>query len=301
MSEPGAPGVEIVPNGGWDRRVRVFRRGSLVDIFAIVTERYVVVIDTLDTPAAAEQLLDGVRDDLAAGRLLLVVNTHADWDHAWGNAVFAGPDARWPAPIIGHARCRERLLADEAEADLRDMRSREPERFGPVRLVPPTLTIEAETLIHGGDLTLVLLPTPGHQPDHLAVWLPEIRLLIAADSAEAPFPSIGGPEGVAPLRDSLARLRRLDPALVLACHAQGSTAPALLEDNLSYLDELERRCRVALATGAPWRDEATDLERLIDYPAEVAASAALPAKQADYYRSTHSDAIRAMLGALDGR
>jgi glyoxylase-like metal-dependent hydrolase (beta-lactamase superfamily II) len=294
----GADRVALVPNGGWDERVLVFRNESLVDVFAVVTQRYVVLVDTLATPAAAAAVLDYLRPRLASRRLL-VVNTHADWDHCWGNAVFDGPAARWPAPIIGHRRCRERLASAAARAELAQAQARAPARFGAVRLVPPSLTFARTLTIDGGDLTLALLHTPGHQPDHLAVWLPEARLLLAGDTAEAPFPSVAGPAGVPALRASLRRLAALAPATLLACHAPGVTSPDLLAANAAYLDELERRGRAALARGLPADLPAgADPAALIGYPAEAAAAGTLPDGQADYYRRAHGDAIRAMLGWL---
>lgn len=292
--------VTLVPNGGWDERVLVFRNEPLVDVFAVVTQRYVVLIDTLATPAAAAAVLDYLRPRLA-NRRLLVVNTHADWDHCWGNAIFDGPAARWPAPIIGHQRCRARLTSATARLELAQRQADAPARFGAVRLVPPSLTFGRSLTIDGGDLTLALLHTPGHQPDHLAVWLPEVRLLLAGDTAEAPFPSVAGPAGIPALRASLRRLAALAPAMLLACHAPGVTSPSLLAANAAYLDALEQHCRAALAHGLPADLPAgADPAALIGYPAEAAASGPLPDGQADYYRRTHGSAIRAMLGWLAG-
>jgi glyoxylase-like metal-dependent hydrolase (beta-lactamase superfamily II) len=286
----------LLPNGGWDERVLVCRRGTLVDVFAVVTRRYVVLIDTLDTPEAARALLDGVRNYLDDGRDLLVVNTHADWDHCWGNQIFAGPDAPRPAPIIAQRRCRERLLAPAAAAGLAEARAAEPARFGGVHLQPPTITFDGELAIDGGDLTLVLLHTPGHTADHVAVWLPEANLLLAGDTAEQPFPSLDGPAGIPALRDSLRRLAALAPTTVLACHAPGRHGPALLTDNLAYLDRLEAAARAALAAGLP-ADPPPDADAaaLIGLPAEAAAPGGLPPGQAAYYRATHQAACRAML------
>ena len=44
--------------------------------------------------------------------------------------------------------------------------------------------------LHGGDLTLELLHTPGHTPDHVAVWIPEIKTCLAVDTVEHPIPEI---------------------------------------------------------------------------------------------------------------
>src|SRR5690349_17498674 len=92
--------VTLVPNEGWDQRILVCRCGALVDTFVVVTERYVVLIDTLINQRTAGALLEIARPHLA-GRQLLAVNTHADWDHAWGNHAFRGPGAQARAPIVG--------------------------------------------------------------------------------------------------------------------------------------------------------------------------------------------------------
>src|SRR5215212_7165877 len=109
--------VSLVPNQGWDARILVCRCGTLVDTFIVVSERYVVLIDTLINARTAEVLLEIARPYLD-GRQLLVVNTHADWDHAWGNHVFAGPRALVHAPIIASRVCAERLRSEQARQKL---------------------------------------------------------------------------------------------------------------------------------------------------------------------------------------
>ncbi len=127
-----------LPNGGWDARLRVFRsRGDEVDTFAVVTERSVILIDTASLPEVSAGIVELLRPALA-GRRLLVVNTHADYDHAWGNATFA-PDGSFPATIIGHELARERLLGEESRRKLAE-KTAEDAAFASVRLVPPTLT-----------------------------------------------------------------------------------------------------------------------------------------------------------------
>jgi glyoxylase-like metal-dependent hydrolase (beta-lactamase superfamily II) len=105
--------MKQITNGGWDQRITIFRAdeaeaGEQVDAFAIVTQRYLVFIDTLATPALARQMVEAMRPHLA-DRQPLVINTHADYDHCWGNAVFA-TDGELPAPIYGHAYRKIRAL-----------------------------------------------------------------------------------------------------------------------------------------------------------------------------------------------
>ena len=173
--------VELCPHPGLDPRLRILRAGDEVDAVFVRTERFGALIDTLGTPEQCRRALDLLEADLA-GRPLIVVNTHMDWDHFWGNAAVAGR-----APILAHAAALERLRDGRAAAELRDKAAAEA-RFRDVRLVAPTATFAGDLVLHGGDLTLELMHTPGHAPDHLAVWIPEIRTCLAVDAAEDPIP-----------------------------------------------------------------------------------------------------------------
>jgi glyoxylase-like metal-dependent hydrolase (beta-lactamase superfamily II) len=296
-----AQNLQKVQNSGWDQRIHVFQYERLVTAFAVVSTRYVVLIDTLVNPALANMMLDAVRADLDAGRQLLVINTHADWDHVWGNAAFIGPAARHPAPVIGHRLCRERLLAAEAWETLAQKQAEEPELYADVQIVPPTWTFSGLLVIDGGDLSFELLPTPGHTSDHIAIVVPEIRAVFAGDAAEAPLPFVGLPDELPQLRASLKRMLALEPATVFYCHAPGVYSPDVLHANIAYFDEIEERVVAALAADqVPAQlNDTTDLEALIDYPFDnVPGITALDKHDHAFYRGAHHQAIRAMLAHL---
>lgn len=295
MTEPTRDRVELVPNGGWDPRVLVCRCAPTVDVWIVVTERYVVLIDTLLNPATGAALLELARPHLE-GRRLLAVDTHAHWDHCWGNQVLLGQ-----APILGTRRCAELMRSAEYTQVLEQMRAQEPGRFDAVRVVPPTLTFDGHLTIDGGDLTLELLPTPGHAPDHLAVWIPQIGTLLAGDAAELPFPFPDRPETLPELRETLRRLEALAPRTALYCHAPTDSGPALLARNRAYFDTLEARCRAALARGVPPQPaDKADVEALVGFPfadalAPGESAAALPA----FYHTGHTANLRMMLQSLE--
>lgn len=296
--------LQIIPNDGWDERIRVFQYERLVTTFAVISRRYVVLIDPLFNPSLATTMLDAVRDELRDGRQLLVINTHADWDHAWGNMIFSGPDATDPAPIIAHKLCRERLLSNEARAKLDQKRAEDPQIFAETRLVPPTLTFTGALTIDGGDLTFELLPTPGHTPDHIAVFIPEIGTVFTGDAAELPFPFVGGPDDIPQMRASLKRLLALEPTTALYCHAPGIHSPEVIQANLAYFDEVEQRAVTALeADRVPEQlDDTTDLEALIVYPFDdIPDVAPLDDDERTFYRAGHHQAIHAMLAHLQAQ
>ncbi|MDV6374802.1 hypothetical protein [Deinococcus arenicola] len=81
-----------------DPRIRWFRAGEEVDTFAVVTSRFLIFVDTMATPALMRQVIEAVRPDVA-GRTVLVLNTHADWDHVYGNSLF-NPERDLPGLLI---------------------------------------------------------------------------------------------------------------------------------------------------------------------------------------------------------
>jgi glyoxylase-like metal-dependent hydrolase (beta-lactamase superfamily II) len=290
--------VEVVANGGWDERIIVCRHGALVDTTIIVTERWVVLVDTLVNLATAQALIE-IATPFLDRRALLVVNTHADWDHAWGNHAFVGPQALHPAPIIARQLCAERLRTSEAEM-LATMRERQTGRFDDVVLTPPTLLFDQTLRIDGGDLTLELFATPGHQPDHLSIYIPEIRTLLAGDAAELPFPFPRSAADLPILRQSLDRMAAYELAVALYCHAPGVASPSVISHNRTYFDRLEQACRQALANGVPAKPaEDADLEVLIQFSYQQAVAdigAGLDAEElAGFYRPGHLASIRKML------
>ncbi len=251
--------------------VRRFRLGDEVDSFVIRTRRLLVVVDTLSTPADARRLREAIGAD-CAGRSLIVVDTHADYDHAWGNSVFAD------VPIIGHRRCGERLQGDEAAADIARWSAEMPGRFDEVVATPPSILHgDAGLVLDGGDVTIELIPTPGHSDDHVSIHLRELGIVLAGDAAEVPFPHVDTPAGLVRARASLERLAALDATFVLPCHG-GTTDPAILDRNIAWLDA------VVADPELPYEQA---LERFGDGRGDVS----------EMYRAFHADACRAAASA----
>jgi glyoxylase-like metal-dependent hydrolase (beta-lactamase superfamily II) len=251
--------VTEVPNT-WDARVRMFSAGDEVDCFVVLTERYAVVIDTFSTPEDAAQMMELVRPELepskSPGRQLLVVNTHQHSDHVWGNSLFT-PGKEFAAPILANELSREparaqtaRLLEKQAEES----------RFEGLQLLEPNLYFQGKFLIDGGDLSLRLIPAPGHTPDQIVVWIPELSVLLAADALEFPFPYVANPADLPVMLETMRNLQALNPKTVLPCHG-GVHDASLIDRNLAYFAALESNVRKAIPKlTSGWRE----LENLSD-------------------------------------
>jgi glyoxylase-like metal-dependent hydrolase (beta-lactamase superfamily II) len=293
--------LQAIIHPGLDRRVQIFRYATEVDAYVITTDRYLVIVDTYATPELALELIETVKPDLA-GRQLLVINTHADWDHCWGNATFA-PSGPYPAIIIGHEQMLTRLR-EAAVAELQCHQSADSTRFANVKLVAPHLTFNDRLQLRGGDLTLELIHTPGHTIDHVAVWIPELRLMIAADAIESPIPEVGADESLSDLRQSLALLKSLDAQLILPSHG-GTCTPDLLDRNINYFNHLEANVQMAMVNclvPADWavRSDLPEslglaFEALID-PTDLPIATAAFAES--FYRDCHFKAVKATVATI---
>jgi glyoxylase-like metal-dependent hydrolase (beta-lactamase superfamily II) len=293
--------LQAILHPGLDRRVQIWRHAEEVDAYVITTDRYLVIVDTYATPELALELITTVKTDLV-DRQLLVVNTHADWDHCWGNAIFA-PSGPYPAIIIGHAQMLTRLRA-AAVAELQTHQSTDPDRFAKVQLVEPQLTFSDRLQIQGGDLTIELIHTPGHTIDHVAIWIPELRLIIAADAIEQPIPEVGADDSLTDLRTSFDLLRSLNARFILPSHG-GTCTPDLLDRNIAYFNHLEANVRMAMAhclVPADWATRSDlpvalglafeDVIDRQDLPSDTSPFAAT------FYRDCHFKAVKATVATI---
>ncbi len=297
-------GVFFVPEMSNDERVRVFRRAFSmqeseevmeVDAYTLITDRFLVICDTFLCPEDMDVVMHAVEDELKE-RQLLVVNSHADWDHAWGNNYFTGEHA---APIIAHAHGFNRLSSDEARIELEQFQE-ESSTFRTVVLTPATMTFEHTFTIHGGDLTIELLPAPGHHSDHIAAWLPEIRLLLAFDAVENPIPCLNEAAGVQPMFTTLENFLAFHPQRVLCSHGK-TTGIEMVEKNLAYLREVEKRCRTFLKIHSPTKSDFEDAAAQINYPFdEVIAGSDEPVDR-QFYSDAHNTNVRCVLQWLLSR
>ncbi|OLV15918.1 MBL fold metallo-hydrolase [Deinococcus marmoris] len=280
-----------------DPRIRWFRAGEEVDTFAVVTARFLIFVDTMATPALMRQVTEAVRPDVA-GRTVLVLNTHADWDHVYGNSLF-NPEGDLPGLLIASEATRDRLLSGPAQDRLRQQQAQD-SRFADVILVSPDVTFPERLTLHGGDLTLEVLPTPGHTPDHVSVWIPELGTVLAGDAAEHPFPQVRGGAQLAVTRTSLERLQALDPQVVLPCHG-GTTTPELLTRNLEHFEFLRTQLG-RLPSPADWLDRPLEAGEFTgaSYAQSLARLGERPGTVPAFYQDFHTDALHATLEDLAG-
>jgi alkyl sulfatase BDS1-like metallo-beta-lactamase superfamily hydrolase len=83
--------------------------------------------------------------------------------------------------------------------------------------------VEKEQALKVGDLTFVALATPGETPDHMSVWIPELKAAFVGDNYYASFPNLYTLRGTTSRYAldyvaSLDRILALEPEIVLPSH-----------------------------------------------------------------------------------
>lgn len=202
--------------------------GFEVRSVALLGRERMLVFDTLLRPGDMRPFAD-----LAGGRELVTVYSHADWDHIWGTA---GLPARG-GEVVSHASCVERFRTDVPET-LARRRAEEPRAWDDVELIAPATFFEHSLVLDVDPWTVELHHSPGHTRDSIVAWIPGAGVLLGGDVVEDPWPLAG--KGL-PLEPWIAALRRWEsePELRIVVPSHGDvTGPELPRRNADYLEAL---------------------------------------------------------------
>ena len=208
----------------------------------------------IDDGTGEARHLEALDTALAGAALAQVLVTHAHVDHASGAVAMA---QRFP--------------------NLRFLKMPWPERDSrwPVRWEP---MIDGQ-LVSAGDVTLRVVHTPGHAPDHLCFWHDESQTMFSGDLAvkgtTVYIPSnLRG--DLADYLASLERVRALRPVRMFPAHGPVIDDPdALLLAYLAHRREREEQVVAALRAGAATLDALVPLiyvalqDRLLQVPRET--------------------------------
>lgn len=172
------------------------RRYDPFDISIVVIEGGdgLLLVDTRVQPSEAEQLAADIAERFARP-VRWVVNTHAHFDHTFGNQVF-GPGSTTDAAIYGHARIAAHFAEFEGPrlAAWRADPAREPDRqWHDVELAAPTHPIDRRVGLDLGGRIVELRPQPpAHTDTDLVLFVRDERVWLLGDLIEESGPVMYG-------------------------------------------------------------------------------------------------------------
>ncbi len=249
----------LQPDGGWGWSNAGLVTGNQTSL----------LVDTLfDLRLTAEMLESMRRVTAAAEQIDTVVNTHANGDHCYGNALVA--DSR----IIASARCAEEMEQLPASAMAGVMRAAptlgpagdflarifEPFSFDEIEMALPTATFEGrlDLSVAGRPVTLLEVG-PAHTAGDVVVHLPDDGVVFTGDILfHGGHPIVwAGP--VANWVAACGRLLDLDASVIVPGHGP-LAAPSALADLRDYFELLTTEARLRHEAGMSALEAAQDIE-----------------------------------------
>ena len=170
----------------WCRRYQPYD----VTVSVVRGDRGLVVVDTRSSHLEADEVIDHLAE-LGPAPVHAVVNTHAHFDHTFGNQRFA----ELGVPVWGHELVPAHLDAFERPdlAELQDRDDEEAATWRGVVVTPPTVLVGASGSIDLGDRAVETHHLGrGHTDNDLFLHVPDAGVWLAGDEIEQSGPPMYG-------------------------------------------------------------------------------------------------------------
>jgi cyclase len=214
---------------------------------AVVTPAGAILIDTLPYPHETQEIKEFLEIRLQAP-VRFVINTHYHADHTYGTCFFPN------AVTVGHALCRQHLdttgrsALEEAQSQVAELED--------IYIVLPEIVFDDGCLnLHLGGKSVNLVHSPGHSDDSVTVYVPDDRVLFAADTMmPVPF----WPDGnIGDLINSLQMIVEMQVENVVQGHGEvilRGEIQSIVESDIRYLTAVQKRVARAIEKGMKLED-----------------------------------------------
>jgi glyoxylase-like metal-dependent hydrolase (beta-lactamase superfamily II) len=224
-----------------------------VNVTLIVGSDAAMVVDTLATPAQALDLVTAIRT--ITNLPFSVVNTHAHFDHCFGNAVLAeaapGMTIRAHPSTVEAFRDEGVLLRRAAYEEAQALAPEIAEQVATTLLrAPDTVVADRATVELGGRSVVLHHFGRGHTAGDLVVQVPDASTVVAGDLVEEGAPPSFPDSYPLDWPDTLSTVLALQPSVVVPGHGAVVDA-AFVHDQRAELSRLEWLIRDGDRVGAP--------------------------------------------------
>jgi alkyl sulfatase BDS1-like metallo-beta-lactamase superfamily hydrolase len=226
---------------------------AMGSVTMVVTDEGLVIIDTTESEGSAQKILSAFRK-ITDQPVRYIIYTHFHPDHNQGTRVFYEEGVEiiatrefldwidWPTDQYFHRSLD--VLGGAAEPEYAfDLPVSSP--FQSAGKVPevmlPTVTFEHEYSFNLGGKRFELFHTRGETEDHLAIWLPDQRVLHVGDLYYMSYPNLTGitleARPVLGWIESLTRFIELEPEYLALGHTKSLKGAGLIKEHLENYRE----------------------------------------------------------------
>ena len=226
---------------------------SLSNAGLIVGDDHLMAIDALGPPVHAKAFIAAAKKATGKsfGRL---VNTHHHRDHTNGNCFFL------PAEIVSHQFCRQAVIDQGIPEHPYDNRPQWQAGMNELKLAPPTMTFtDRMTYYYGGTLVELIFNGPAHTWGDVMVYLPQRKILFAADIAFFYVTPAGQNGHITRWIQAIDRIMDMDVEIIVPGHGPLGTKKELAETR-AYLDLLSREVKKRYTAGMRPGQAAADID-----------------------------------------
>lgn len=226
---------------------------SLSNAGLIVGDDHLMAIDALGPPVHAKAFIASAMKATGKsfGRL---VNTHHHRDHTNGNCFFL------PAEIVSHEFCRQAVIDQGIPEHPYDNRPQWQDGMSELKLAPPTMTFtDRMTYYYGGTLVELIFNGPAHTWGDVMVYLPQRKILFAADIAFFYVTPAGQNGHITRWMQAIDKIMGMDVQVVVPGHGPIGTKKELAETR-AYLELLTREVKKRYSAGMRPGQAAADID-----------------------------------------
>jgi glyoxylase-like metal-dependent hydrolase (beta-lactamase superfamily II) len=203
-----------------------FEEPYKANVFMIKGDNNVFLLDTFLGNDPMKEVKHYVEESRLSSKPLVVFNSHADYDHYWGNGSFKD------SLILGHELCLKRIES-ESEAALKEF---EGHKLGEVEIVPPNLVF-SERIVFVDD-GVEFFYTPGHTIDSASCFDHLDKTLFVGDNLESPIPYVNE-LNFRTFKATLQGYLNREPKTVICGHCERTQDDNLIRHCIDYVNRLE--------------------------------------------------------------
>jgi glyoxylase-like metal-dependent hydrolase (beta-lactamase superfamily II) len=149
--------------------------GCLTHVYTLIGVHYVFIIDTYLGESYIKSVLEYLKD-FQKTRMTVIINSHYDWDHIWGNSAFPH------GLLITHDNFPTQLklhFEDQLKANQKYVQDN-------ITIPKPNITFSSRMTFIGEGIEI--FHSPGHTSDSISIYDTEDKVLIVGDNVEEPEP-----------------------------------------------------------------------------------------------------------------